>query len=342
MDKLEDEPEPGDLMKNRKRNKEVVVEDIQDSGEEYKYELYEIADEEGEQDEVEKMDLALIDENPERLLPRENPEMKTAASGGTGYGDYQEKITNTSGSGMAGDVSGSHEPDVYPMDHDSRKVAPVPSQEYKKSLERAKQTRQRHRNSVAMRRVNAIATEVVGLINFGMYNARIRRAGVDHNTGVDHTGGQSASPNPGPYKPQNVSGNPIGGGYSVNESQQTEQAAGVSELEHQQAHQYAQESAEQGNFVDDQQQAIDLAQQYQLRMMGASVEKKKLQIILGSSTGAEDPADSSVNQLESEDDGRLRSKTDDTRKVLLHEHDEDAKADSATFPKHRDQLKPLP
>lgn len=342
MDKLEDEIEPGDHMVDREKNKDVIVEDIHDAEEGYQYEIYKTRNDKGQLDEVEKLDLIMVDENPERLLPTENPEMKTAAAGGTGYGDYQEKITDTSGASMAGDVSGSHEPDIYPMDPDDREGAPVPSQEHEKVQKKNKELR--HRNSVAMRRVNALATEAVGLIRMGMYKIqKKRKAQVDQNTGGDHNTHQKVGPNPGPYHPQGVAGNPLGGGYSVNETQQAEQPTGeASEEESLQSTRQQYDQGHSSKEFEEQQQANDLTEQYQLRMMGASVEEQKLKVIMGASTGADDPADSSVSQLESSEDGRLRSKTDETREVLLHERDEDAKGDNATFPKLDDQLKPRP
>lgn len=341
MGKPEDEIEPGDHMKNH-RNRDVIVEDTHDAEDGYQYEMYKTVDDRGKLDEVEKLDLIMVDENPERLLPTENPEMKTAAAGGTGYGDYQEKITDSSGTSMAGDVSGSHEPDVYPMDQDKREGTPVPSIEFEKSKQKSKEIR--HRNSVVMRTINALATEIVGTIRMGMHRInQKRKAQVDQNKGVDHNTFQSPASNPGPYQPQNVAGNPLGGGYSINETQQGEQATGeASEEENMQATQQRYDQNQQGKELAEQMQANDMTQQYQLRMMGAGVEEKKLQIIMGSSFGAENPADSSVSQLESSNDGRLRSKTNETRKVMLHEMDEDAKSDNATFPKVDDQLKPLP
>jgi hypothetical protein len=269
---------------------------------------------------------------------------KDAASGGTGYGDYQEKITDTSGTGVGGDVSSSHAPpDFAPFDPEeqSKEGSPVPSAEYKKTLMKNRIIK----DSVAGRKADVLASKIVTACKSHM----IRKSQTDQGVSTYNTT-LPAQPS-APIKNVPVAGNGLGGGYQIDETQQDELDANISENENVNRTQFQQEQGLQQEQMQDQQQANDLQQVFQQQKVDESnkqqntvarrAEAAKLKILFGSEHGFENPADSTLDDLEEDDDQTHKSSTDHGRKVFLHEEysDEDVQS-SVTYPRHRDEVKP--
>jgi hypothetical protein len=350
---------------------------------------------------------------------------KTAASGGTGYGDYQEKTTDSSGSGVGGDVSSPHAPaDLAPFDPEeqAKEGSPVPSQEYKKTLLRNRIIK----DSVTGRKVDVLASRVVAACNSHMIKKAMTKQAqsmnkaeelqniIEHGEGIllrgqffdfsnpevlqwiiksalgadgydyfgperhyvariakelmaEVQGGQQkqaqSSQNVSTYNTTQpaqpvapihntpVAGNPLGGVYQLSETQQDELDANVSENENVARTQFQQEQNLAQDQYKNQDQANDLQQVFQQQKIDESnrqqstvakkVEASKLKLIFGSEAGSENPASSSLDQIESDDDQTGKSSTDHGRKVFLHEDFSDENVqDSVSYPSQRQEVKP--
>lgn len=343
--KPEDELHTGDHVNVGLHDHDATIIDKHESGE-FSYDQYTYKDDDGEAKTVEKQTMRLPDDNPLRLLPKENNGIvmpKTAAAGGTGYGDFQEKDTGEAGVGSSGDVVSLHPPpDLAPFDpeKDAAEGSPVPSVEHKKTLMKNRIVK----DSVAGRKVDILATKIVQACKSFV----IRKAQMDQSTTVYSP--TPAQPLSTPVHNVPVAGNALGGPYQVNENQQDELDANRSEDENVNRTQNQLQSQQQDQQLQSQQSANDLQQVFQQQkideanqqrsMTAKKVQAAKLNILFGSSVGAENPADSRTETLEGQDQSD-ESASDHGRKVFLHEkYSDEGVQDSATYPSHREEVKP--
>jgi hypothetical protein len=256
--KPEDELEIGDHVGVGMHDHEATIIDKHES-DEYSYDQYTYEDDEGNVKTVEKEVMRLKDDNPLRLLPKENEDIvmpKTAASGGTGYGDYQEKGTDQAGGGVGGDVSSTHPPpDLAPFDpeKDAEEGSPVPSLEHKKTLMKNRIIK----DSVAGRKVDILASKVV----LACKSHVIKKAQTNQSVSTYNSTAPAAAPAPVRNTP--VAGNPIGGPYQVSENQQDELDANRSEDENVNRNQFQQQQHTQQQQNEVQEDAADLQNVFQ-------------------------------------------------------------------------------
>lgn len=131
------------------------------------YLRFEIEDKNGRLKWVEKAELQPFDSDPLRIQAQH----LTLAASGTGYADYQEKNTDQAGTGMSGNVVSTHTPDVAQHSHGGEEKIPVPSLEYEETMKRNREIQ--HKRSLGMKKIDAIASDIVSEINQRLKTANI-------------------------------------------------------------------------------------------------------------------------------------------------------------------------
>lgn len=107
---------------------------------------------------------------PDKIEPDENVVMAKKEASGTGYADYEEKNTDSAGTGMSGNVVSTHVPDVAQQVHSGETQSPVPSQEYEENMKRNRDIKTKL--SLGTKKIDHLASEIVREITANLKKAQ--------------------------------------------------------------------------------------------------------------------------------------------------------------------------